>query len=104
MPSFTHHIFVCGNVRPPGHKRGCCDPGGQQELREAFKQFLSGAREAAVYDSAELLELSTGAGAVRPYRAEHVTLTEGGSRFSFRGREVALRVPASTTRRTRRAR
>ena len=40
MPAFTHHLFVCGNVREPGHKRGCCDPAGNQELREAFKQEL----------------------------------------------------------------
>ena len=40
MPAFTHHIFVCGNVREPGHKRGCCDPDGQQALREAFKREL----------------------------------------------------------------
>ena len=40
MPAFTHHVFVCGNVRPPGHKRGCCDPEGRQELREAFKREL----------------------------------------------------------------
>jgi (2Fe-2S) ferredoxin len=40
MPAFTHHIFVCGNVRAPGHKRGCCDPDGNQALREAFKKEL----------------------------------------------------------------
>ncbi len=40
MPAFTHHIFVCGNVREPGHKRGCCDPDGQQALRDAFKREL----------------------------------------------------------------
>lgn len=40
MPSFTHHIFVCGNTRPAGHPRGCCDPTGQQVLREAFKREL----------------------------------------------------------------
>jgi (2Fe-2S) ferredoxin len=40
MPSFTHHIFVCGNVRDPGHKRGCCDPSGKQALRDAFKKEL----------------------------------------------------------------
>ncbi len=40
MPAFTHHIFVCGNVREPGHKRGCCDPDGQQVLRDAFKREL----------------------------------------------------------------
>jgi (2Fe-2S) ferredoxin len=40
MPSFTHHIFVCGNVREAGHKRGCCDPQGNQALRDAFKKEL----------------------------------------------------------------
>jgi (2Fe-2S) ferredoxin len=44
MPSFTHHIFVCGNVREPGHKRGCCDPSGGQQLREAFKNALKKAK------------------------------------------------------------
>ena len=46
MPSFTHHIFVCGNVREPGHKRGCCDPEGTQTLREAFKKELKAAGSA----------------------------------------------------------
>jgi|SRR5262245_27380444 (2Fe-2S) ferredoxin len=40
MPAFTHHVFVCGNVRDPGHKRGCCDPEGRQILREALKVEL----------------------------------------------------------------
>ena len=43
MPTFTHHIFVCGNVREAGHKRGCCDPDGSQALREAFKRELKAA-------------------------------------------------------------
>jgi (2Fe-2S) ferredoxin len=42
MPTFTHHIFVCGNVREPAHKRGCCDPEGKQALRDAFKKELKG--------------------------------------------------------------
>jgi (2Fe-2S) ferredoxin len=40
MPAFTHHVFVCGNTREPGHRRGCCDPEGRQELRDAFKKEL----------------------------------------------------------------
>jgi (2Fe-2S) ferredoxin len=40
MPAFTHHVFVCGNVREPGHRRGCCDPEGRQALKEAFKVEL----------------------------------------------------------------
>ncbi len=37
MPAFTHHVFICGNTRKPGHPRGCCDPDGRQALRDAFK-------------------------------------------------------------------
>ena len=40
MPSFTWHVFVCGNVREAGHRRGCCDPEARQALREAFKTEL----------------------------------------------------------------
>src|SRR5262245_12439752 len=40
MPAFTHHVFVCGNQREPGHKRGCCDLEGNQKLRDAFKTEL----------------------------------------------------------------
>ncbi|MDR3634176.1 MAG: (2Fe-2S) ferredoxin domain-containing protein [Isosphaeraceae bacterium] len=43
MSAFTQHIFICGNVRTPGHKRGCCDPEGHQALREAFKNELKNA-------------------------------------------------------------
>ena len=37
MPAFTHHIFVCGNQRSCDHPRGCCDPEGNNELRNALK-------------------------------------------------------------------
>lgn len=40
MASFHYHVFVCGNVRRPCHRRGCCDPEGRQLLREAFKTEL----------------------------------------------------------------
>lgn len=40
MPPFTHHLFVCGNQRSPGNPRGCCDPGGTNALRDAFKAEL----------------------------------------------------------------
>lgn len=40
MPKFTHHIFVCCNRREPGHSRGCCDPDGNERLRELFKKEL----------------------------------------------------------------
>ena len=37
MTAFTHHIFICSNQRSPGHARGCCDPNGTEQLRNAFK-------------------------------------------------------------------
>jgi (2Fe-2S) ferredoxin len=40
MPALTHHIFICCNQRPTGHPRGCCDPEGNEALRECFKQEL----------------------------------------------------------------
>jgi (2Fe-2S) ferredoxin len=41
MPKFEHHIFICGNQRPVGHPRGCCDPMGQAKLQKLFKQKLA---------------------------------------------------------------
>jgi len=40
MPAFSHHVFICGNARAPGHPRGGCDPAGNQALRDAFKAEL----------------------------------------------------------------
>jgi len=37
MTAFTHHVFVCGNQRSPGHRRGCCDPEGSDQLRNELK-------------------------------------------------------------------
>ncbi|MDX1961673.1 MAG: (2Fe-2S) ferredoxin domain-containing protein [Pirellulales bacterium] len=37
MPKFTCHLFVCCNQRSDGHPRGCCDPAGNEELREKLK-------------------------------------------------------------------
>ncbi|MFZ0320256.1 MAG: (2Fe-2S) ferredoxin domain-containing protein [Candidatus Sulfotelmatobacter sp.] len=41
MPKFEKHIFVCGNQRPPGNPRGCCDPDGHAKLQKLFKQKLA---------------------------------------------------------------
>jgi len=37
MPKYTHHIFVCENVRPSDDPRGCCAAKGSVEIREALK-------------------------------------------------------------------
>ncbi|CAN5597883.1 hypothetical protein BH23PLA1_BH23PLA1_35530 [soil metagenome] len=48
MPAFEFHVFICGNVREPGHRRGCCDSTGSGALRSAFKQEIKRAGLAAV--------------------------------------------------------
>ena len=40
MTAFTHHIFVCGNQRNCEHPRGCCDPEGNNALRNSLKAAL----------------------------------------------------------------
>ncbi len=40
MQRFSYHIFVCENVRPQGHPRGCCSDKGSKELRQLFKRKL----------------------------------------------------------------
>lgn len=41
MAPFERHIFICGNQRPAGHPRGCCDPAGNTQLQKLFKQKLA---------------------------------------------------------------
>jgi (2Fe-2S) ferredoxin len=40
MKRFEKHIFVCENVRPTDHPRGCCSDKGGVELRQVFKERL----------------------------------------------------------------
>jgi UDP-N-acetylmuramate--alanine ligase len=63
------------------------------ELRAAFAEFLAGAPSAVIWDRPELLELRNGP--VAPYDVDRVTLTPGGSSFSWRGRPVRLQVPGA---------
>ncbi len=37
MPPFQRHVFVCTNVRPPGHPKGCCAEKGSEAVRDALK-------------------------------------------------------------------
>ena len=34
---FTHHVFMCTNIRDPGHVRGCCSDKGAMALRDYMK-------------------------------------------------------------------
>ncbi|MFQ5599185.1 MAG: ferredoxin [Candidatus Krumholzibacteriia bacterium] len=40
MPRFDRHIFVCENVRPARHPRGCCAQKGSPEVRARFKKLI----------------------------------------------------------------
>jgi UDP-N-acetylmuramate--alanine ligase len=63
------------------------------ELRELFATFLAGAPQAVVWDRPDLLELCSGP--LVAYEAAELTLTTGGSRFQWHGREVVLGVPGA---------
>lgn len=41
MKRFDKHIFVCENIRPKGHPRGCCSEKGSKEIRALLKKRLS---------------------------------------------------------------
>ncbi len=41
MAPFDKHLFVCGNQRPAGHPRGCCDASASEALQKAFKKALA---------------------------------------------------------------
>jgi UDP-N-acetylmuramate--alanine ligase len=65
------------------------------ELRTAFAELLAGVRVAVIWDRPELLELRAGHGPLVAYDARELTLTSGGSRSRWRGREVVLGVPGA---------
>jgi (2Fe-2S) ferredoxin len=37
VTQLRHHVFVCTNRRPDGHRRGCCASKGSEELLAQFK-------------------------------------------------------------------
>lgn len=40
MAGYERHIFVCENVRPEGHPRGCCAAKGGAEVRARLKRLI----------------------------------------------------------------
>ncbi len=40
MAKFRHHLFICENLRPDGHPRGCCADKGATEVRAQLKAGL----------------------------------------------------------------
>ena len=41
MPGFEKHVFVCTNVRPEGHPRGCCSAKNSEAIRDAMKAAVA---------------------------------------------------------------
>jgi UDP-N-acetylmuramate--alanine ligase len=67
--------------------------GSLGELRDAYREFLSGPAQAVVWDRPALLELRSGP--VVAFEPERVALSPGGSRFDWRRHEVHLGVPGA---------
>jgi UDP-N-acetylmuramate--alanine ligase len=89
MLSLSVEIALLTNVELDHHSTF----GSLAELRAAFGQFLAAPRHAVVWDRPDLLQLR--AVEVTPYDLPALTLTRGGSRFSWRGHEVRLEVPGA---------
>ncbi|HWX96037.1 MAG TPA: Mur ligase domain-containing protein [Solirubrobacteraceae bacterium] len=89
MLSLNVEIALLTNVELDHHS----SYGSLAELRAAFAEFLARSQSAVVWGRPELLELR--AGAVTPYDLDGVTLTPGGSSFSWRGHHVRLAVPGA---------
>ncbi|HEX4106907.1 MAG TPA: Mur ligase domain-containing protein [Solirubrobacteraceae bacterium] len=82
-------IAVLTNVELDHHN----EYGSEQELREVFRTFLSGAREAVVWDRPALRELRDGP--VVAFDAPDPELVPDGSRLAWRGHEVHVGVPGA---------
>lgn len=41
MPGFERHVFVCTNIRPADHPRGCCGGRQGEAIREAMKAAVA---------------------------------------------------------------
>ena len=77
--------------------------GSLDELREVFREFLSAAAQAVIWDRPELLALRGGA-RWSPTRRASAELAAGGSRFDWRGHEVDARGARAAQRAQRRRR
>ena len=89
MLSLDVDIAVLTNVELDHH----ASFGSLEELRDAFREFLSGPPAAAIWDRPNLLQLREGA--ANRYDAAELALTAGGSRFEWHEREVRLAVPGA---------
>ncbi len=90
MLALNVEVAVVTNVELDHH----ANYGSLAELREVFRTFLSGAPEAVIPNSAELLELR-GERPVSAFQVESLELLPGGSQFRWRDQQVELNVPGA---------
>jgi UDP-N-acetylmuramate--alanine ligase len=89
MLSLSVEIAVLTNLELEHHSSF----GSLAELRELFREFLTGPRRAVIWNRPDLLELR--AGTADAFDVDGLTLTAGGSRFGWRERRVCLAVPGA---------
>lgn len=88
MLSLVVEVAVVTNVELDHH----ATYGSLAEVRDVFREFLSGPEQAVVLDRPDLLELRP-AGTTIAYDALNLELDADGSRMTWRGHEVRLAVP-----------
>lgn len=94
MLSLSMEIAVLTNVELDHHATFAT----LEQVREAFRAFLArAARAVVIWERPELLALVPAAAGLElvPYSLAEVALSSSGSRFRWRGVEVALQVPGS---------
>jgi UDP-N-acetylmuramate--alanine ligase len=89
MLSLSVEIAVLGNVELDHHE----SYGSLHELEEVYREFLSHAAQAVIWDRPELLALRDGA--LLTFDVPSPTLHPGGSRFVYAGVDVELAVPGA---------
>ena len=88
MLSLVVEVAVVTNVELDHH----ATYGSLAEVREVFREFLSGPEHAVILDRPELLELRS-AGETIAYAPQGLRLDAGGSQMTWRGHEVRLAIP-----------
>jgi (2Fe-2S) ferredoxin len=58
MAKPQHHLFVCQNLRDPGHPRGCCRERGSEDVLKAFKEEIRarGVRHQIEFDGSTCMD------------------------------------------------
>jgi UDP-N-acetylmuramate--alanine ligase len=89
MLSMSVDVAVVTNVELDHH----ASFGSLAEVREVFRTWLAGARQAVLWNRPDVLALRDGPAVA--FDAAAAVLEDGGSRFTWRGIEVRLQIPGA---------